>query len=815
MKLRRKVAQVPHTPSPGRSRYLRLAGDNPLLTRGLVALFLLALVQLVVITPAGVRLPRPGEIAAASFSVRKPVRCRKPNPTFEHQKIEAESSSRSVYRWDRPSPEVWTRRLESAFTVLEASLVRIAEVEREAQMLLAKSSTEAPRGPLVRLSEFYQGGQPGDAPPKDDAAQGPDPAEQQASLKARLQEAAALRDEAWQQFVGSLGIMTFNLDTSRCLRLLSQPSMRAQVLQASLQILEQTRGWLIQESFNPVFKKDRENGIVINDTGELLSPDAWVTSLVEASDTIHATTAESIIGRHFPGILGSPMMRLLVKNIAAGQLRANFARNEQATEEARRRAVEAVPMTLPVVFSPGDTVISRGERAEAWQVQCLEDAQVREESTGDTMAIGGVRVERIVSLLGMALLVAGSVLLPYHFLRSRPRAPRLSRRDVAVASLVILIQAALFYFAALVMVPLRSAFPGLEESVFMVGVPVALSPIVLNVLLGGTAPFLASVIAALLAPLALRTMAPMDFGGNFAPFYMVYVLVSGMVALMTTRRVGSRAALARAGLVVAGAGIAFWMLVYMAHAGTDARGQIQVFLAALVSGLLSYVGAIALVPTFESFFGYLTDMKLMEFVNLNHPALKELYEKARGTYDHSATVAKLAEVAAEAIGANALLAKAGSYFHDLGKLRAKEVAAGRGDADDRGIESPQYFVENQTDGGNPHDHLSPSMSARIIRRHVEKSIEEIRRYRLGREIEDIAQQHHGTTVMQYFHSRALDQARDPSQVSEDDFRYPGPKPQTREAGIVMLADTIEAAVRSIKDPTEARIRARVEQLINM
>jgi putative nucleotidyltransferase with HDIG domain len=271
--------------------------------------------------------------------------------------------------------------------------------------------------------------------------------------------------------------------------------------------------------------------------------------------------------------------------------------------------------------------------------------------------------------------------------------------------------------------------------------------------------------------------------------------------------------LARAGIVVGISGVVFWMLLFLLNVRSGGGGdQLQILIAAMVAGLLSYVFAIAFVPLFEWLFGYLTDVKLMEYININHPALKELFEKARGTYDHSTTVAKLVEVASEAISANTLLAKAGAYFHDLGKLAAKDSPYGE-KPQAASINSPQYFVENQ-DGVNPHDNLSPAMSARIIRRHVSKSLEMIRRFGLGKEIEDIAAQHHGTTVMQYFYQRAVEQALDSQQVNEDDYRYPGPKPQTKESGIVMLADTVEAAVRTLKEHTEGRIRAKVEQLIN-
>ncbi len=814
MKSRKAASQVPRTSRKERSRYIRFNMENPILQYGLVGIFLLVLVRLVVISPSGVRLPRPGDVASTNHGVRRPVRCKKPNPNLERQRLEARSSSRAIYLWERPDPKTWSRRLHEAFSSLSTSLGRATTLEREVEMLLRSSDgQEIISRPLVRISEFYEGKT---APP--DKPLGVDPPEvdreqHAAFIEAKRKDLFQIRVGAWSNLIDTLGFSRLGLDDRQCLGLLSDPTVRDQVLRASLQVLHRTRGWLILDAFDPSFKQDRLNGIVLNDTGQLLPLEASVMSYVEAVDAVHSSLADAVIGQHFPNLVGSPLLRQLVKNIVAGQLRPNFQRNEDATREARNRAESGVPLTLPVAFNAADNVITRGERAEVWQVECLEKAYLMGGGGDDTEKVVGASVENVVSFLGRVFLVAGFVFLPFFFLKvQRPR-PSLKRRDVAVAATLLLLQAGLFYLAVLLMGPLRAAFPGLRESAIMVGIPVSLTPIVLNVLVGGGAPFLSTVVVALLATLAMGSISPMDFGGNYTPLYMVHVIVAGMVSIIATRKVSSRAALARAGVVVGAAGVVFWMAVYMAHIRNNETGQFQVFMAALISGLLSYAGSIALVPTLESIFGYLTDMKLMEYVNLNHPALKELYEKARGTYDHSANVAKLAEVASERVGANALLAKAGSYFHDLGKLRAKEVVH-RAEGEERGLESPHYFVENQSDGVNPHDHLSPSMSARIIRRHVEKSLEEIRRYRLGVEIEDIAAQHHGTTVMLYFHSRALDQSRDPSLVNEDDYRYPGPKPQSKEAGIVMLADTIEAAMRAMKDHSEGRIRARIEQLIH-
>jgi len=816
MKSRKASSQVPHTPRKEKSRYLRLDMENPIIQYGLVGFFLFALVRLVVVSPSGIRLPRPGDVASTNYNVKRPVRCRKPNPSYERQRLEARSSSRAIYLWERSDSKAWTTRLRDAFSTLGAALGDASTLEHEVEMLLRSTDDqEVVSRPLVRISEFYEGKT--DEPPSredGDDPRGPevDSVQQAALVEAKRKELFQNRVEAWSNLIGALGFSRLGLDDRECLRLLADPAVRDQVLRASLQVLHRTRGWLILDAFEPGFKQDRLNGIVLNDTGQLLPSDASVMSYVEAVDEIHSSLADAVIGQHFPNLVGSPLLRQLVKNIGAGQLRSNFQRNEEATREARDRAEAGVPLTLPVAYNSGDTVIVRGERAERWQVDCLEKVSNVVGDGDEDPRIAGFSLEALVAFLGRVLLVSVFVFLPFIFLKVQ-RKPPLQRRDIALAALVLLLQAGLFYLAVLLVGPLRSAFPGLSEAAIMVGIPVSLAPIVLNVLVGGGAPFLSAVVVGLMATLVLRSISPADFGGNYTPFYMVHVLVSGMVSIIATRKVSNRAALARAGLAVGVAGVIFWMTVYLASTGTRETGQFQVFIAALFSGILSYAGSIALVPTFESVFGYLTDMKLMEYVNLNHPALKELYDKARGTYDHSANVARLAEVASEKVGANALLAKAGSYFHDLGKLRAKEVGQ-KVEGEERGLESPHYFVENQSDGVNPHDHLSPSMSARIIRRHVEKSLVEIRRYRLGREIEDIAAQHHGTTVMQYFHSRALEQARDPSLVNEDDYRYPGPKPQSKEAGIVMLADTIEAAVRAMKDHAEGRIRSRIEQLIH-
>ena len=195
----------------------------------------------------------------------------------------------------------------------------------------------------------------------------------------------------------------------------------------------------------------------------------------------------------------------------------------------------------------------------------------------------------------------------------------------------------------------------------------------------------------------------------------------------------------------------------------------------------------------ENLFGVATDLKLLEYDNLNHPLLRALADKAPGTYQHTLTIARLAESAAVAIGANALLAKVGSYFHDIGKVAKAE-----------------YFVENQMQMANKHDRIKPEMSVKIIRNHVLDGIELAREYELPQRIIDFIPMHHGTTVIKYFFDKARETNPD---VSEDEFRYPGPRPQSRETAIVMLADAVEATTRSLPNPTPKAIEETVDRAI--
>lgn len=217
----------------------------------------------------------------------------------------------------------------------------------------------------------------------------------------------------------------------------------------------------------------------------------------------------------------------------------------------------------------------------------------------------------------------------------------------------------------------------------------------------------------------------------------------------------------------------------------------------IINGLGSAVIVTGVLPVFEGLFNLTTNISLLELSDLNHPLLKDMVFKAPGTYHHSLIVGNLAEAASEAIGANALLARVGSYFHDIGKT-----------------EKAGYFSENQLGAAKRrHESLTPSMSSLIITNHVKDGVELARKYKLNQAVIDFIEQHHGTSLIFYFYQRALEKAEE-EVPREEGFRYPGPKPQTKETAVVLLADSVEAASRALSEPTPARIKGLVRKIIN-
>jgi len=276
----------------------------------------------------------------------------------------------------------------------------------------------------------------------------------------------------------------------------------------------------------------------------------------------------------------------------------------------------------------------------------------------------------------------------------------------------------------------------------------------------------------------------------------IYFVIAGFVAVWGVKNCRRRNSLIQAGLAISLANMClvgtFKLLEYPFAFKDLLNGELFAFAGGLLTGIL----ALGLTPIMEVAFRYSSNIRLLEFLNLDQPVLRELMLVAPGTYHHSLVVGQMVEAAAETIGANPMLAKAAAYYHDVGKIK-----------------KPIYFVENQI-GENKHEKLAPSMSGLILIAHVKDGVELARKHQLGEAISDIIRQHHGTSFIRYFYQKAQAQAANPQTVKIEDYRYPGPRPQTKEAGLVLLADQVEAASKTLTEPTPARIQGLVQKIIN-
>ncbi len=276
----------------------------------------------------------------------------------------------------------------------------------------------------------------------------------------------------------------------------------------------------------------------------------------------------------------------------------------------------------------------------------------------------------------------------------------------------------------------------------------------------------------------------------------LYIFAGSIASAFFSGKCENRNTILRAGLYTA-----FLMCLFMLASDIftgQSSGSVPLRVVfVLVNGIAGSFIVLGLLPVIESIFDYTTDIKLLELANFEHPLLGDMMLNAPGTYHHSIVVGNLSKAAAEAIGAHPLLTRVAAYYHDIGKLKM-----------------PHYYIENRTGSEDAHEGITPNMSALIIMSHVKEGVELAKDHKLGRRLTGIIQEHHGTSLVSYFYSKAKGQ-EDPSLhvIEEKDFRYPGPKPQTKEAGIIMLADAVEAASRVLEDPTPKRIENHVQQII--
>ncbi len=344
--------------------------------------------------------------------------------------------------------------------------------------------------------------------------------------------------------------------------------------------------------------------------------------------------------------------------------------------------------------------------------------------------------------------------------------------------LMALYSATLFFILILVAARLTTGQLPLESSYI---IPISLFVGIGTAISGQTFGYTYSLILGLVS-------AP---ASNLNPHLLVFILLSGIFSSFMISISKTRLALVRASFFQALFQGLLTLVLLLPYAGKFQLVAGLSFLQAL-NGFLSGALILAILPVIEQGLNLPTRFRLLELSDVNAPALKELLTQAPGTYSHSLNVANLAEAGAEAIGANALLARVGAYYHDIGK-----------------IEQPEYFVENQK-GVNKHDDINPRLSATVIRSHVKFGVEKAKALGLPKEVVEIVAEHHGDSVITWFYEKA--KAEDET-VRREDFSYPGEPPRSKEAGIVMIADTVEAATRTLKKPTVPRLEQQIRQLI--
>ncbi len=456
--------------------------------------------------------------------------------------------------------------------------------------------------------------------------------------------------------------------------------------------------------------------------------------------------------------------------------------------ETLAREEEAANATAPVFhqIQTGQMIARKGDRIDEASARAITELR------GDR-SLGA----QLLPLFGNALLLMLGAFVLWTAL-GRERYPHKTHSQLLSESLVLLsimlVLARLGFWIAEGLGDHAFGVAGAETSSYMYAIPLASLALSMAMLYGRSMALLLTIVYSVLAA---------RVGGVESLTMAVYTLAGSLAAIFALERIQMkhRFTLARIGMVVGLVNITTIVMVTALFRPERASPEMLGFdlLCGLASGLLVAATASFLTPILEGLFSVTTEMRLVELSNTNLPLLRRLAFEAPGSFQHSLMVANLAKAAASAVGADSTLAYTAGLYHDIGK-----------------IFRPEYFIENQHPGQNPHDKLSPSMSTLVLVNHIKDGIDLARQQRLPRVIHDAIEQHHGTALIKFFYQRALDQCSDEDvEVVETEFRYPGPKPQTRVMGILMLADGVEAASRTLRDPTPMTIREVIRRIFDV
>lgn len=439
----------------------------------------------------------------------------------------------------------------------------------------------------------------------------------------------------------------------------------------------------------------------------------------------------------------------------------------EATEEIRQQASDAIE---PVKILEGQILVDEGQLISRDIFKQLELVGLLDSEKSYRPFIG----------LGMIVFL---ILFALYFV--------FNEMENAVKKQKYLLIFSIIFITSILLMKLISLFEEFDYSELGYIFPAAMAAMLIKILIDERLALFQMVVLSICGSIIFNQ----GITGTLNVSAGIYILTSGLAGILFLQKQNQRSKILQAGLFVSVVNLVVilsMLLLRNSHYSGMEYGFY--FMAAFMSGIASAVLTIGLLPFFEAGFGLLSTLRMIELSNPNHPLLRKILTEAPGTYHHSVMVANLSEAACEAIGANGLLARVGCYYHDIGKTKR-----------------PQFFIENQINMDNPHDKLPSLTSKNIIIAHVADGVEMLRKHRMPKEIIDIAEQHHGTTMLKFFFHKAKQQ--DGNEVKEEDFRYHGPKPQSKEAAVISIADSVEAAVRSLAHPTHDQIETLVRNII--
>ncbi|WP_332632152.1 HD family phosphohydrolase [Halalkalibacter flavus] len=535
------------------------------------------------------------------------------------------------------------------------------------------------------------------------------------------------------------------------------------------------------EYMKEVLSLRRSNGITDQTLIALL--DAGESQLQIAKETttnaVHEVMSERISIRELADAKQEVSNQIAVSTVSNRLLDAmievaqfaiipNYIYDATATEQIRQEAAESVE---PVLIREGQLLVKEGE---------MIDHDIYEQLRIVGLLDGSFNIFPYIGLALLVLLITG--MLAYYVNEAQTSVQKNNSH---------LLMYTLIFIVTVSLMKITSLLEGLEIQGIGFVVPVTLGAMLITLLIHTRLAIYSGIMFAVIGSIMFNNETVGTFNFTYG-FYMLFSSFAGAYFLDKSNRISR---ILRAGLFVSAINIvAVIALLFMksVQSGWFEIGMHVGF--AFLSGFVAAVLTIGLLPFFEAGFGILSTSRLIELSSPNHPLLRKILVEAPGTYHHSVVVGNLAEAACESIGENGLLARVGSYYHDLGKTKR-----------------PHFFIENQMRMENPHDKISPQLSRTIIIAHPYDGADLLREYKMPKEIIDIAEQHHGTTLLKYFYHKANKDADQP--IPESQFRYPGPKAQTKVSAIVGIADSVEAAVRTIQKPTPDKIEALVRKII--